>query len=54
MAREADAEIPDDTSAETSADAEIPGRTNAKLPIPMIIESSSSNSPVFEDVKKWT
>ena len=26
LAEEADAEIPDDTSAETSADAEIPGR----------------------------
>ena len=50
MAEEADAEIPDDTSAETSADAEIPGCTNAKLPIPMIIESSSSNLPVFDDV----
>ena len=50
FAEEADAEIPDDTSAETSADAEIPGRTNAKSPIPMIIESSSSNSPVFDDV----
>ena len=49
LAEEADAEIPDDTSAETSADAEIPGRTNAKSPIPMIIESSSSNSPVFDD-----
>ena len=49
LAGEADAEIPDDTSAETSADAKIPGRTNAKSPIPMIIESSSSNSPVFDD-----
>ena len=39
LAEEADAEIPDDTSAETSADAEIP----------IIIESSSSNSPMFED-----
>ena len=46
-AEEADAEIPDDTSAETSADAEIPGRTNETSPI--IIESSSSNSPVFDD-----
>ena len=49
LAEEADAEIPDDTSAETSADAEIPGHTNVKLPIPIIIESSSSNSPVFDD-----
>ena len=49
LAEEADAEIPDDTSAETSADAEIPRRTNVKLPIPKIIESSSSNSPVFDD-----
>ena len=49
LAEEADAEIPDDTSAETSADAEIPGCTNVKSPIPMIIESSSSNSPVFDD-----
>ena len=47
LAEEADAEIPDDTSAETIA--EIPGHTNAKSPIPMIIESSSSNSPVFDD-----
>ena len=47
MAEEADAEIPDDTSAETSADAEIPGCTNEKSPI--IIESSSSNSPMFDD-----
>ena len=39
-AEEADAEIPDDTSAETSADAEIPDHTNEKSPI--IIESSSS------------
>ena len=46
-AEEADAEIPDDTSAETSADAEIPGHTNEKSPI--IIEFSSSNSPVFDD-----
>ena len=48
LAEEADAEIPDDTSAETSADAEIPGCTNEKSPI--IIESSSSNLPVFDDV----
>ena len=47
LAEEADAEIPDDTSAETSADAEIPGCTNEKSPI--IIESSSFNSPVFDD-----
>ena len=46
-AEDADAEIPDDTSAETSADAEIPGHTNEKLPI--IRESSSSNSPLFDD-----
>ena len=46
-AEEADAEIPDDTSAETSADAEIPGHTNEKSPI--IMESSSSNSPMFDD-----
>ena len=32
-AEEGDAEIPDDTSAETSADAEIPGCTNEKSPI---------------------
>ena len=44
LAEEADAEIPDDASA----DAEIPWCTNEKLPI--IIESSSSNSPVFDDV----
>ena len=43
LAEEADAEIPDDTSA----DAEIPGRTNVKSPVP--IESSSFNSPVFDD-----
>ena len=48
MAEEADAEILDDTSAETSADTGIPGRTNEKSPI--IIESSSSNSPVFDNV----
>ena len=47
LAEEADAEIPDDTSAETSADAEIPGHTNEKSPT--IIESSSSNSPMFDD-----
>ena len=43
LAEEADAEIPDDTSA----DAEIPGCTNEKSPIS--IESSSSNSPMFDD-----
>ena len=43
LAEEADAEIPDDTSA----DAEIPGHTNEKSPI--IVESSSSNSPMFDD-----
>ena len=54
-AEEADAEIPDDTSAETSADAEIPGCTNELIPwhtserSPVIIESSSSNSPMFDD-----
>ena len=54
-AEEADAEIPDDTSAETSADAEIPGHTNEPIPgctsekSPVIIESSSSNSPMFDD-----
>ena len=47
LAEEADAESPDDTSAETSADGEIPGHTNEKSPI--IVESSSSNSPVFDD-----
>ena len=47
LAEEADAEIPDDTSTETSADAEIPGCTNEKSPI--IIESFSSNSPMFDD-----
>ena len=43
LAEEADGEIADDTSA----DAEIPGHTNEKSPI--IIESSSSNSPMFDD-----
>ena len=48
---EANAEIPDDTSA----DAEIPGHTNELIPgrtsekSPIIIESSSSNSPMFDD-----
>ena len=55
LAEEADAEIPDDTSAETSVDAEIPGCTNELIPgctserSPVIIESSSSNSPMFDD-----
>ena len=60
LAEEADAEgavaeIPEDTSAETSADAEIPGCTNVPIPghtsenSPVIIESSSSNSPMFND-----
>ena len=55
LAEEADAEIPDDTSAETSADAEIPGHTNVPIlghtseESPIIIESSSSNSPIFDD-----
>ena len=44
LAEEADAKIPDDTSA----DAEIPGHTSEKSPI--IIESSSYNSPMFDDV----
>ena len=54
-AEEADAEIPDDTSIETSADAEIPGHTNKLIPgctskkSPVIIESSSSNSPMFDN-----
>ena len=54
-AEEADAEIPDDISAETSADTEIPGHTNEPIPghtsekSPIIIESSSSNSPMFDD-----
>ena len=49
------AEIPDDTSAETSAVAEIPGHTNVTIPghtsekSPVIVVSSSSNSPVFDD-----
>ena len=55
LAKEADAEIPDDTSAETSAAAEIPGHTNVMIPghtserSPLIVESSSSNSPMFDD-----
>ena len=55
LAEEADAEIPDDTSTETSSDAEIPGHTNELIPgntskrSPIIIESSSSNSPMFDD-----
>ena len=55
MAEEADAKIPDDTSAETSAVAEIPGHTNGMIPghtskkSPLILESSGSNSPMFDD-----
>ena len=55
LAEEAGAEIPDDTSAETSAVAEIPGCTNQTIPghtsqkSPLIVESSSSNSPMFDD-----
>ena len=55
LAKEADAEIPDDTSAETSAVAEIPGHTNVMIPghtskkSLLIVESSSSNSPMFDD-----
>ena len=47
LAEEAAAEILDDTSAETSADAEIPGPTIEESP--MIIQPSSSNSPMFDD-----
>ena len=43
LTEEADGEIADDTSA----DAEIPVHTSKKSPI--IIESSSSNSPMFDD-----
>ena len=59
LAEEADAEIPDDTSANTNADAEIPGHTNVPIlgctseESPIIIESSSSNSPMFDDAT-WT
>ena len=55
LAEEADAEVPDDTSAETSSDAEIPGHTNVPIhghtseESPIIIGSSSSNSPMFDD-----
>ena len=55
LAEEADAGIPDDTSAETSAVAEIPWCTNVTIPgctsekSPLIVESSSSNSPMFDD-----
>ena len=55
FAEEADAEIPEDTRAETSADAEIPGCTNVLIlgctseQSPIIIESSSSNSLMFDD-----
>ena len=51
LAEEADAEIPDDTSA----DAEIPSCTNVPIlghiseESPIIIQSSSSNSPMFDD-----
>ena len=52
LAEEADADIPDDTSAATSA---ISGHTNVPIlghtseQSPIIIESSSSNSPMFDD-----
>ena len=52
LAEEAVAEIPDDTRAATSA---IPGHTNVLIlghtseQSPTIIESSSSNSPMFDD-----
>ena len=52
LAEEADAEIPNDTSV----DAEIPGHTNVLIlgctseESPIIVESSSSNSPTFDDV----
>ena len=55
LAEEADDEIPDETSAETSAVAEIPGHTSVMIPghtsekSPLIVESSSSNSPMFDD-----
>ena len=55
LAKETDAEIPEDTSAETNAVAEIPGHTNVTIPgctskkSPLIVESSSSNSPMFDD-----
>ena len=55
LAKEADAEIPDDTSAETSEVAKIPGSTNVMIPgcasekSPLIVESSSSNSSMFDD-----
>ena len=55
LAEEADTEIPDDTSAETSAVAEIPRCTNVMIPgctsekSPLTVESSSSNSPMFDD-----
>ena len=51
LAEEADADIPDDTSAV----AEIPWRTNVTIPchtsqkLPLIVESSSSNSPMLDD-----
>ena len=55
LAEEADAEIPDGTSAATNADAEIPGCTDVLIlgctseQSPVIIESSSSDSPMFDD-----
>ena len=55
LAEEADAEIPDDISAETSVVAEIPGHKNVTISghtserSPLIVESSSSNSPMFDD-----
>ena len=55
LAEETDADILDDTSAKTNADAEIPGCTNVLIlgctmeESPIIIESSSSNSPLFDD-----
>ena len=55
LAEEADAEVLDDPSAKTNADAKIPGCTNVQIlgctseESPIIIESSSSNSPMFGD-----
>ena len=52
LVEEANAKIPDDTSAATSA---ISGHTNVQIlgctseQSPVIIESSSSNSPMFDD-----
>ena len=42
LAEEANAEIPDDTSVETSADAEIPGHTNV-----LILGHTSEESPII-------